>query len=118
MTLPVDEPGSIEADSEHILDRLDRLIAEGRKEDAIALALEAGAASEESWLLGGLSEKLIDLGAASEATAMLERLRKTGAAGSRLLTLLGRAQSLGGDHAQAIETLREASYIDGRSWMR
>ena len=115
MTLPVDDPGSMEADGEHILDRLDRLIAEGRKEDAIASALKAGAASDDSWLLGGLSEKLIDLGAASEATAMLERLRDAGSAGSRILTLLGRAQSLGGNHAQAIETLREACYLDGRS---
>ena len=115
MTLPEGAPGLPDAGPDHILDRLDRLIAEGEKGTAIALALEAGKAHEESWFLGILSERLIELGAADDAVAMLERLRERGAAGPRILTLLGRAQSLAGRHAEAIETLREACYLDGRS---
>ena len=115
MPLPHSEDGSPDAEPDHILDSLDRLIAEGEKEAAIALALKAGTASAESRFHGELSERLIELGAAEDAVTMLERLRASGMAGPRLLTLLGRAQSLAGRHGDAIETLREACYLDGRS---
>ena len=115
MTLPDGDTGAGISGPENILDTLDRLIAEREKEAAVSLALEAGAASEESWLLGALSERLIELGEAAAAVTMLERLRNAGIAGPRLLTLLGRAQSLAGHHAQAVETLREACYLDGQS---
>lgn len=115
MTLPEGDPGLSEAGPDHVLDTLDRLIAEGEKDAAIALALEAGATSDESWFLGILSERLIELGAATHAATMLERLRDSGASGPRILTLLGRAQSLAAQHKQAITTLKEACYLDGRS---
>jgi len=111
-------PGETD-DPQDPLSRMERLIAAGEREGAHVHAREAAAAREEGWwspgLVAALAHCLIDLGAPGEAAALIEPLVTQGRANARALTVLARARTLEGRHADALEALNEASYLDGRS---
>src|SRR5690606_12711978 len=101
------------------LSEMERLMAAGEREAAIAHAERVAAARhEEGWsngLLSSLAHCLIDLGEPARASALLEPMMAAGEANARALTVLARAMSLQGRHQEALATLNEASFLDGRS---
>src|SRR5690606_4432603 len=101
------------------LSEMERLIAAGEREAAIAHAERIAAVrTEEGWsagLLSSLAHCLIDLGEPARASALLEPLAAAGEANARALTVLARAMSLEGRHQEALGALNEASFLDGRS---
>ncbi|PKP78668.1 MAG: hypothetical protein CVT81_02760 [Alphaproteobacteria bacterium HGW-Alphaproteobacteria-3] len=106
-------------DPQDPLSRMERLIAAGDREGAIAHAHDAAAARDAEWwsagLVAALAHCLIDLAAPGEAAVLIEPLAAEGRANARALTVLARARTLEGRHADALEALNEASYLDGRS---
>lgn len=111
-------PGETD-DPQDPLSRMERLIAAGDREGALAHAQDAAAARDAEWwsagLVAALAHCLIDLAAPGEAAALIEPLAAEGRANARALTVLARARTLEGRHADALEALNEASYLDGRS---
>src|SRR3990167_4096941 len=111
-------PGETD-DPEDPLSRMERLIAADDREGALAHAHDAAAARDAEWwsagLVAALAHCLIDLAAPGEAAALIEPLAAEGRANARALTVLARARTLEGRHADALEALNEASYLDGRS---
>ncbi|MBA4210110.1 MAG: hypothetical protein C0454_11320 [Parvibaculum sp.] len=110
-------PGDTEGDDP--LSKMERLIAEGDREGAIAHAeATASARREEGWpggLIASLAHCLIDLGEPARAATMLEEPVQCGEANARMLLVLARALSLAGRHQEALDVLNEASFLDGRS---
>lgn len=98
---------------------MERLIATGEREAAIAHAESVATAREaEGWsagLLSSLAHCLIDLGEPGRAVALIEPMMVAGVANPRALTVLARAMSLQGRHEEALAALNEASFLDGRS---
>lgn len=111
-------PGETD-DPQDPLSRMERLIAAGDREGALAHAHDAAAARDAEWwsagLVAALAHCLIDLAAPGEAAALIEPLAAQGRANARALTVLARARTLEGRHVEALEALNEASYLDGRS---
>lgn len=111
-------PGETD-DPQDPLSRMERLIAAGDREGALAHARDAAAARDAEWwsagLVAALAHCLIDLGEPGEAAALIEMLAARSHANARALTVLARARTLEGRHADALEALNEASYLDGRS---
>lgn len=101
------------------LSEMERLIAAGEREQAIAHAEGVAAArDEEGWsagLLSSLAHCLIDLGEPARASGLLEPMMAAGQANARALTVLARAMSLEGRHQEALAALNEASFLNGRS---
>lgn len=110
-------PGKTDGDDP--LSVMERLIASGNREAALAHAAAiAGARLEEGWpagLVASLAHCVIDLGEPDRAAALIEPLVQSGEANPRCLMVLARALSLAGRHQEALEALNEASFLDGRS---
>lgn len=110
-------PGNTEG--EDPLSRMERFIAEGDREGAIAHAeWVAARRGQEGWpagLIASLAHCLIDLGEPARAGALLEGLMQSGEANARAMLVLARALSLAERHQEALDVLNEASFLDGRS---
>ncbi|WP_421862293.1 methyltransferase domain-containing protein [Parvibaculum sp.] len=106
-------------DPEDPLSAMERLIAAGERTGALAHARETASAREAEWwsagLVASLAHCVIDLGEPGEAATLIEALLEEGRASARALTVLARARTLEGRHAEALEALNEASHLDGRS---
>ena len=98
---------------------MERLIAAGNREAALAHAESIAAARiEEGWpvgLIASLAHCAIDLGEPDRAAALIEPLMQSGEANPRSLMALARAMSLAGRHQEALDALKEASFLDGQS---
>jgi predicted TPR repeat methyltransferase len=110
-------PGETEGDDP--LSLMERFIATGDREAALAHAEHVAATRQhEGWpagLIASLAHCVIDLGEPNRAAALLEPLMQSGEANARSLLVLARALSLAGRHQEALDTLNEASFLDGRS---
>lgn len=110
-------PGETEGDDP--LSLMERLIAAGDREAALAHAEHVAAnRQQEGWptgLIASLAHCAIDLGEPNRAAALIEPILQSGEANARSLLVLARALSLAGRHQEALDALNEASFLDGRS---
>lgn len=110
-------PGETEGDDP--LSIMERLIAAGDREAALAHAANIAARrQEEGWpvgLIASLAHCIIDLGEPERAAELIDPLMQSGEANARSLMVLARALSLAGRHQEALDALNEASFLDGRS---
>lgn len=110
-------PGETEGDDP--LSIMERLIAAGDREAALAHAAHIAAArQEEGWpvgLIASLAHCVIDLGEPERAAELIKPLMQSGEANARSLLVLARGLSLAGRHQEALDALSEASFLDGRS---
>ncbi len=98
-----------------VLTRLDALIAQGARPEALTLIDQLTQADPSPRMACECAMLLMDMDEAARAVRLLAPFRQEGHGGARLMTLLGRAQLASGASEAAIHTLREATYIDGQS---
>lgn len=102
-------------DEPDALTRLDALIAQGAKQEALTLIDQVTREDRSSRMACECAMLLMDMGEAGRAVDLLLPFQADAGVGARLMTLLGRAQLASGAKQDALNTLREATYIDGRS---
>lgn len=102
-------------DEPDALARLDALIAQGAKQEALRLIDQLTQDDRSARMACECAMALIDMGEAARAVRLLSPFQSDERSGARLITLLGRAQLASGATQDALGTLREATYIDGRS---
>lgn len=102
-------------DEPDALTRLDALIAQGAKQEALTFIDQLTQDDRSARMACECAMLLMDMGEAARAVRLLAPFQSDERSGARLMTLLGRAQLASGANQDALSTLREATYIDGQS---